>query len=280
MFRPCYTNKMTKRTPSLFVSHGLPPMAIMDDPYNSALINFGRNLDVKGIVAVSSHWVSPGPIQVTSNVHPFIQHNFHGFQRELYELQYETPYSGDLVEQVANLLDENNFEVNLNSHYGFDHGVWMPLRLIRPEADLPVVQLSLPLYEDPRKVLKLGHSLSLLREKGILLVGSGVAAFNASKIVWHARGDDVNKKISEFDDWLEKNLLSANIEDILDYRKSAPHGEFAHPSSATLLPLFFTMGTSMHGDRPQIIYKGFKYTSTSLLSFCLSDEPIINKSFS
>ena len=111
-------------------------------------------------------------------------------------------------------------------------------------------------------------------------MGSGVAAFNASKLIWHARGEDVNRKIEEFDNWLEDCILKARIEDILDYRKSAPHGEFAHPSSATLLPLFFTMGTSLHGDRPQILYKGFKYSSTSLLTFCLSSQEISNKSFS
>jgi 4,5-DOPA dioxygenase extradiol len=271
---------MNLRAPSLFVSHGLPPMAIMDDPYNSALINFGRDLNIKGIIAVSSHWVTPGPIQITSSSVPSIQHNFHGYQKELYELDYRPPFSQELMDEVISALSQDEFEFYLNPHYAFDHGVWMPLRLISPEASVPVVQLSLPLNEDPRKIMQLGHSLSHLRERGILLVGSGVAAFNASKIVWHARGEDVNSKIFEFDNWLEKNLLRANIEGILDYRNVAPHGEFAHPSSATLLPLFFTIGTSLHGDYPLILYKGFKYTSTSLLSFYLSDSSVNHKPYS
>lgn len=275
----CY-NFVMSTVPSLFISHGLPPMALMDDPYNSAIINFGRNIDIKGVVAVSSHWLVPGPIQITSNPEPFIQHNYHGYQKDLYDLRYKTPYSADLVEQVANLLDENDFEISLNSEYGFDHGVWMPMRLIRPEGDLPIVQISLPLFLDPRKIMKIGHALSSLREKGILLMGSGIAAFNPSKIIWHARGEDVNRKIEEFDNWLQEHILNARIEEILDYKKSAPHSEFAHPSSASLLPLFFTMGTSMHGDRPQVLFKGFKYSSTSLFSFCLSQEEISNKSFS
>jgi 4,5-DOPA dioxygenase extradiol len=271
---------MKKFAPSLFVSHGLPPMALLDDPYNTALINFGRNLDIKGIVCVSSHWIAPGPIQITSNQVPFIQHNFHGFQSELYDLTYPTPYSADLVEQVAELLDENDFAVDLNPHYGFDNGIWMPLRLIRPEGDLPVVQISLPLYEDPRKIMKLGHALAGLRENGILLMASGKAALNTRKIVWHARGEDVHPKVQEFNTWLKENLLDAQIENILDYRKSAPGGELSHPSTASFLPMFFTLGTSLSGDRPQIIYEGFKYSSTSLLTFCLSHDEIINKSFS
>lgn len=271
---------MNEIIPSLFVSYGLPPMALLDDPFNSSLINLGSTMDIKAIVAVSSHWISPGAIQITSNPEPFIQHNFHGYQSELYELKYKTPYSPDLVQEVATLLDENDFEVSLNPHYGFDNGVWMPLRMLRPEGDLPVVQISLPLYEDPRKVMKLGKSLSSLREKGVLLMASGASALNTSKIIWHARGEDVHPKVSAFNTWLKENLLAANIENLLDYRKGAPGGEFAHPSTASLLPMFFTLGTSISGDRPQIIYDGFKYSSTSLLSFCLSANEIKHKSFS
>lgn len=267
---------MTNIIPSLFVSYGLPPLAIQDDPLNTSLVNFGRSLgdSVKGIVCVSSQWIMPGPIQVTSMANSSIQYNFQGFQKELYELTYHPPVSIDLTEQVGNLLFQNSFEVTLNNHYGFDHGIWMPLRLIRPEADLPVVQISLPMFDDPRKVLQLGHVLSELRKEGILILGSGAAALNMGKIVWHARGEDVNPKIREFDNWLEANLLTANIENILDFRKSAPHSDFASPSSAGILPLIFIMGTSLTGDHPQIIYKGFKYSTSSLLSFCLSDQKI------
>lgn len=254
-------------------------MAILDDPSNTALVNFGRNIEIKGIVCVSSHWIVPGPIQITSHPKPFIQYNFQGYQQELYDLDYKTPYSAELVEKVAALLDED-YEVSLNPHYGFDYGVWMPLRMIRPEGDIPVVQISLPLFEDPRKIMKIGHKLSELRKEGILLMGSGTAALNASKIIWYARGEDVNPKIRSFDNWLEENLLTANIENILDYRKSAPYGEFAHPSTASLLPIFFTMGSSLTGDVPKIIHKGFRYSSTSLLSFCLTGSAIHQESYS
>jgi 4,5-DOPA dioxygenase extradiol len=265
---------MRRETPSVFISHGLPSMALMDDPYNTALVNFGRNIELKGIVAVSSHWVNPGPVQVTSNKTPFIQHNFHGYQKDLYNISYQPPYSAQLQEMVTSLLENSGFPFVENPHYGFDHGVWMPLRLIRPEADIPIVQLSLPLYEDLRLILKLGHVLSPLRDQGILLLGSGMAAFNPSKLIWYARDEVVNDKIKAFDDWLTESILQAKIENILDYRLSSPFGEFAHPSSANLLPLFFTMGSAVTGDRPQILFKGFRYSSTSLLSFCLGQKAI------
>ncbi|WP_408097171.1 DODA-type extradiol aromatic ring-opening family dioxygenase [Peredibacter sp. HCB2-198] len=265
-----------KVLPSLYVSYGLPPLALQDDPFNTSLVNFGRFLgdSVKGIVCVSSQWIMPGPVQVTSMSQSSIQYNFQGFQPELYEMKYEPPVSFELEEHVADLLEDKGFETTFNEHYGFDHGVWMPLRLIRPEADLPVVQVSIPQSDDPRIILKLGHALSSLREKGILVIGSGVSALNMNKIVWHARGEDVHPKTREFDEWMEVNLMTANIENILDYRKSAPHSDFASPSTAGLMPLVFVMGTSIAGDRPQIVYKGFKYSTASLLSFCLSEEAI------
>lgn len=266
--------------PSLFISHGLPPMALIDDPYNSAVINFGRNIDISGVVCVSSHWVTPGPIQLATNPSPFIQHNFQGYQKEIYDLDYKPPYSENLVQEVTTLLQTHSIEVITNPYYGMDHGVWMPMRLIRPEADLPILQMSLPLGGSPRDIMKIGRCLSELRKKGILLMGSGIAAFNASKIIWHSRGEHVHPKILEFDDWLQKRLLTASIEEILDYRQASPHGEFAHPHPSSLLPLFFTIGTSMHGDLPQMIYKGFKYSSTSLLTFCLGQSAIVEKTFS
>jgi 4,5-DOPA dioxygenase extradiol len=271
---------MQSIAPSVFISHGLPSMALMDDPYNTSLVNFGRNIDIKGIVAVSSHWVCPGPVQVTSNSRPFIQFNFHGYQKELYDLSYQPPFSHELLTVVTTLLEKNGFPFVENPHYGFDHGVWMPLRLIRPEADLPVIQISLPLYEDLRLIMKIGHALSGLRDQGILLLGSGMAAFNPSKLIWHARGESVNEKIKAFDDWLAENILQAKIENILDYRLSSPFGTFAHPSSANLLPLFFAVGGAINGDRPQILFRGFRYSSTSLLSFCLGERKILDLPYS
>ncbi|HXH32633.1 MAG TPA: class III extradiol ring-cleavage dioxygenase [Bacteriovoracaceae bacterium] len=257
--------------PSIFVSQGLPPMALYDNPYNSSLADFGRSLPegIKGIVCVSSHWISPGPILITNHNEGSVQHNFYGYQKEIYDLDYRPPGSEDLVQKIARLLEEENYEVGFSNQYGFDHGVWMPLRLIRPHADVPVIQISLPLFEDPRLVLKLGKTLSALRDDGVMLMASGAAALNPSKIVWHAQSGEVNPKIKAFDSWLWSNLMEANIENILNYKTTAPYSDFAHPSSANLLPIFFTIGSSQSGDRPQAIYKGFKYGSLSLLTFCM-----------
>lgn len=269
-----------KRAPAIFVSHGLPPMALLDDPYNSSLINFGRNLELKGIVCVSSLWMTPGPIQVATSLGTSIQHNFQGFQKELYDIDFSPAFSEELLKVVNSCLDKNSWKTSLNPDYGFDHGIWMPLRLINPEGTVPVVQISLPYFDGPRKIMQLGSAFSALREEGILIMGSGNASLNTSRIVWHARDEDAHPKISAFDAWLVEHLLQARIEELIDYKNSSPHAEFAHPGMGSLLPLFFIMGSSLTGDWPQIIYRGIRYSTNSLLTLCLSDKEITRQSLS
>lgn len=261
------------RVPSIFVSHGLPPIVLIEDEYSESLRNFGQALPpLKGIIALSSHWMNPGPLQITSSKKPQIEKNFYGYQEELYELQYNPPGSPELAERVADLLYENGFEAVPNDEAGLDHGVWLPLLRIRPEADVPVIQISLPMLLPSRNVMKIGHALSSLREEGYLLMGSGAAAFNPTKIIWSAGTGNVNQKIAEFDRWLRHQFMGAQVEEILNYEELGPNAKFAHPGKTNLLPLMFIMGTSLPGDGPGIIFHGFRYHSQSLLTLELSQN--------
>lgn len=256
--------------PSLFVSHGLPPVALQETEYSMALQLLGKSLgsSLKGIVVVSNQWVIPGSIQITSMEKAKIQHNFYGYQKDLYDLTYDPPMDQSLVDEVALIL-EDDFEISLNNEYGFDHGVWMPLRHLRPQADVPVVQLSLPLFSAPRNILNLGHKLASLREKGILLLGSGQSALNLERIIWYARHEDVNPKIKEFVEWLKQQLGKAHIEELINFKTEAPFAEFAQSNNADLYPLFFAIGASLPQDKLEIIYDGYVYSTVSLLSLGL-----------
>jgi 4,5-DOPA dioxygenase extradiol len=197
------------RIPSLFVGQGQPPQVLFEDEYSFSLREFGQRLEnIRAIVAVSSHWVSPGPIQITSSPSPRLEKNFFGFQPEIYDLSYPVRGDKELAGQIADMLEKEDFDIILNSETGIDHGVWMPLLRIRPLADVPVIQLSLPMLGDPRMILKLGHALSNLRDEGILLMGSGSAAFNPSKLEWSSGESRVDKKIAKFDEWLQKKISS------------------------------------------------------------------------
>lgn len=261
------------RAPSLFVSSGQPPLVLLEDSYSMALRDFGQRLGrIKAIVSVSSHWVSPGPIQITSSSHPKLEKNFYGFQDEIYELQYPAPGDPELASRLRDIIRSEGLEAMENPDAGIDHGVWMPLLRIKPQADVPVIQISLPQLDDPRRIMQLGHALGELREEGILLMGSGAAAFNPAKLVWSSGEQNVNRHIRNFDLWLQEKFQRAQIEDILNYRKCAPGAEIAHPVETNLLPLFFIMGTSLNGDSPGILYRGYRYESQSLLSLTLGDS--------
>jgi len=263
------------RAPSLFVGLGQPPLVLFEDSYSLALREFGQRLGkLQAIIAVSSQWVSPGPIQITSAKIPSLEKNFYGFQDEIYDLEYPAPGNPDLSFRLLEMFESEGFEAMLNPDAGIDHGVWMPLLRIRPKADVPVIQISLPVLDDPRKLLQLGHILAPLREEGILLLGSGAAALNPGKLVWSSGEKNVNRHILNFDQWLQEKFQRAQIEDILNYRKVAPGVKYAHPQETHILPLFFIMGTSLNGDSPGILYRGYRYESQSLLSLTLGDSGV------
>lgn len=263
------------RAPSLFVGLGQPPLVLIEDAYSLALREFGQRIgDIKAIIAVSSLWVSPGPIQVTSSIKPSLEKNFYGFQDEIYDLQYAAPGDPELAIRLIELLKTQGHDAILNPDAGIDHGIWMPLLRIKPLADVPVIQLSLPLLDDPRRILQLGHALSELREEGILLMGSGAAAYNPTKLVWSSGETNVNRHILNFDQWLQEKFQRAQIEDILNYRNIAPGVSHAQPQEIHLLPLIFIMGSSLNGDSPGILYRGYRYETQSLLSLTLGDPGI------
>lgn len=263
------------RAPSLFVGFGQPPLVLFEDTYSIALREFGQRVGKpKAIIAVSSHWVSPGPIQVTSARNPKMEKNFYGFQDEIYDLDYPAPGDPILASRVSDKLRDVGVDAILNPDAGIDHGIWMPLLRIRPLADVPVIQVSLPQLDDPRRILQLGHALADLREEGVLLLGCGAAAFNPGKLVWSSGEKNVNRHILNFDQWLQEKFQRAQIEDILNYRKIAPGVEFSHPLETSLLPLIFIMGSSLNGDSPGILYRGYRYEAQSLLSLTLGDPGV------
>lgn len=239
---------MTQSTsviPALFVSHGMPTVALHEDPYSFALREFGRQIHdrCKGIVVMSAHW-STGPVQITGAEKPGIQHDFKGFQQDLYDLDYPAKGDPDLAKAICDRLEQNNLPGLVNYNKSFDHGVWVPLRFIRPEADLPVVQMSIPMALEPRQIMAIGHLMRPLREQGYLILGSGGAVNNLEKLVWHERAFPADPRTIAFENWLKESLKQANVEDLVNYTTAAPDLAFAHPTHEHLMPLFFVMGSS------------------------------------
>ena len=255
--------------PSVFVSHGTPMVALQDDAFTQALAGFFEAIPRPvGIVVISAHWQSAGPLQITAAPRQRAIHDYRGFPEELHAVTWTPPGSPELALQVSSLLAAENFQSTLNPSRGLDHGAWVPLRIGFPGAEVPVVQLSLPLPGGAAEALRMGKALRELRREGVLLVGSGGAVHNLQKIRWHGKDGPPAPFAEAFKGWLLPRLEQGKISELLRFEE-APGASEAQPSPEHLLPMFVTLGASLPEDRFRLIFDGYSYWSLSMLSFCL-----------
>ncbi|AZD74718.1 DODA-type extradiol aromatic ring-opening family dioxygenase [Pseudomonas chlororaphis] len=240
--------------PSLFISHGSPMLALEPGASGPALARLAAELPrPKAIVVVSAHWESQD-LRVSSNPQPQTWHDFGGFPAALFAVQYPAPGQPELAEQVAQLLRADGLPAQLDDQRPFDHGVWVPLSLMYPQADIPVVQVSLPSRMGPALQTWVGHALSSLRQQGVLLIGSGSITHNLRELDWHAGPESVEPWAKAFRDWMIEKLAANDEAALHDYRRQAPNAVRSHPSDEHLLPLYFARGA---GGDFSIAHQGF-----------------------
>ncbi|NWE48094.1 DODA-type extradiol aromatic ring-opening family dioxygenase [Pseudomonas gingeri] len=240
--------------PSLFISHGSPMLALQPGASGPALARLAAELPrPKAIVIVSAHWESQ-ELLVSSNPHPETWHDFGGFPRELFAVQYPAPGEPQLAAEVAQRLTASGLPALLDNNRPFDHGVWVPLSLMYPQADIPVVQVSLPSRQGPALQTRVGQALRSLRDQDILLIGSGSITHNLGELDWHAGPETIEPWAKAFRDWMVDKLAADDEAALHDYRKQAPYAVRSHPSDEHLLPLYFARGA---GDRMSIAHQGF-----------------------
>ena len=229
--------------PTIFVSHGAPTWAIEPGIIGPRLAALAGSLPrPRAILVVSPHWMS-GELRVTTNATPKTVHDFGGFPRQLYNIQYPAPGSPDTAQQVMTALKDHGYTVQADAEEGFDHGAWVPLRYMYPDADVPVIQLSMRIHDRPEACFKIGQSLAALREQGILIIGSGSLTHNLYEF---RQGQDHHPEtyVKAFAFWVREALERGDVDALLDYRRRAPHAERAHPTEDHLLPLFFALGAA------------------------------------
>ncbi|RWU17859.1 dioxygenase [Pseudomonas alkylphenolica] len=240
--------------PSLFISHGSPMLALQPGASGPALKNLAAQLPrPKAIVMVSAHWESR-ELLVSSHPQPQTWHDFGGFPAALFAVQYPAPGEPQLAQRVANLLGNAGLEAHLDPQRPFDHGMWVPLSLMYPQADIPVVQVSLPSRMGPQLQLQVGKALSELRADGILLIGSGSITHNLGELDWQAGPESVEPWALAFRDWMIEKLAADDMPALKDYRQQAPFAVRNHPSDEHLLPLYFARGA---GGQFGIVHQGF-----------------------
>lgn len=241
--------------PSLFISHGSPMLALEPGASGPALARLAASLPrPRAVLVVSAHWESPGML-VGNAAQPDTWHDFYGFPPALYAVDYPAPGAPQLAEEVLAQLRAAGLEAQLDPQRPRDHGAWVPMRLMYPQADIPVLQVSLPSRLGPAFQQQVGRALAGLRESGVLLVGSGSITHNLRELDWHAGPESITPWALEFRDWMAERLASDDEAALLNYRRQAPYAERSHPSDEHLLPLYFARAAG--GPTFSVAHAGF-----------------------
>jgi len=259
-----------KKQPAIFVSHGSPMTVLEKGPYAQALAEFGRSVDPKAVVVISAHWEEPG-IRIAAAAHPQLIYDFGGFPPELYEIKYDAPGSPELAAQVSAELKQNGFEAGLDERRGWDHGVWVPLRLMFPEARVPILEISLPMRWTPQKLFNVGQALSRFRSRGVLVMGSGGIVHNLRLMNWRDKDAPVDSWAREFQEWVKARIERRDFETLFEYEKRAPHASRAVPTPEHFAALFPVVGVAGQYARIVPIFDGIEHRNMSMFSFQLAD---------
>ena len=263
----------TDRLPVLFVSHGSPIFALEAGETGPALTRWGQALrqrhpGLRGVVILSPHWMAHG-VEVMAHAQPPTWHDFGGFPPALYRLQYPAPGAPVLAQQVQARLAQAGIAATLNPERPLDHGAWVPLMHLLPQADVPVVQLALPVDADARAVYALGQALQDLRAQGVLLVGSGSMTHNLREFFGGER--QAASYVVEFSRWVEQQVQAGASDALLDWQQQAPHALRAHPTDEHFLPLYFALGAGA-GSTPHYLSREVMYGMLAMDAFALQDE--------
>lgn len=250
--------------PSFFISHGAPLIAIENNEYTQFLNQLGQSLPrPKAIVLFSAHWESE--LQRVSEIDQYSTiYDFGGFDPALYTIQYPATGSQDVSQEIKDLFTKNGVPFAVESNRGLDHGAWVVLRLLYPNADVPVISMSVNPHLTPEEQYKIGKSLAVLKANDILVIGSGGTVHNLRAVKWADNGQ-VDQWALEFDDWLAHHLNKWDIDSLFKYEKLAPSAEFAVPpyGKEHFVPLFYAMGAADDQQKATLLHRSFRYGNLS-----------------
>lgn len=245
--------------PSLYISHGSPMTALHPGRSGEQLAALAAQLPrPQAIVVASAHFLARRPV-VGSAAMPATVHDFGGFPAELHAMRYPAPGAPALAQRVAQLLDEAGLPALIDPQRGLDHGIWSPLTLLYPDADIPVIPLSIQPELGPAHQYAVGQALASLGAEGVLLIGSGSITHNLHDFRAGFSEDHEAPYVRPFIEWIEQRLAARDIDALLDYRRQAPYAERAHPTDEHLLPLFVALGAAGNEPRSQRIDAGIDF---------------------
>jgi 4,5-DOPA dioxygenase extradiol len=232
--------------PALYIGHGAPPL--LDDPvWSGQLAQWARDLpQPTAILIVSAHWES-APVMLSANGAQLV-YDFGGFAPRYYQMTYETPDATALAQRVAAMMPASE-PVYQHASRGLDHGAWVPLKIMYPDGDVPVLQMSLP-TSDPTQLLELGKRLRPLREEGVLIIGSGFLTHGLPFLTEWRIDAAVPGWSADFDAWAADALRRGDVDALANYRAEAPGMPYSHPTVEHYTPLFVTLGAASDPEAP------------------------------
>lgn len=255
-----------KLAPVMFVGHGSPMFAIEHSHARDLLEQHQSVFDeVKAIVVVSAHWVTNGFTGVTSDKAPQTIHDFGGFPTELYQLEYPAQGSPELASAIQSLLEDEGFQVQQQAQRGLDHGAWVPLMHLVPNANIPVIQVSINSHANGDELYHLGKQLGCLREQGIAVIGSGSITHNLGDVVTGSK--QAADYVVEFEQWVRLQMTERSAQALLDAPNLQPHFFRAHPTHEHYLPLLVAIGASNSSDEFSVIKGGIQHHALSMESY-------------
>lgn len=255
------------RLPALFLSHGSPMLAIENSAAGRFLDGLGDRLPwPKAIVVASAHFIAARP-SLGGHARPHTVHDFTGFPEPLYEIHYPAPGDPDLAEDIASRLAAAGFGPQVRADRGLDHGVWVPLLRMYPQADIPVVPLSVMPHGDAARHFALGRVLAPLRDAGVLVIGSGGFVHNLGDLDWQRPDAPPPSWAADFSDWMHGRIAAGDWAALQEWRSLAPHAHRAHPTVEHLMPLFVALGAA--GEAPSVrhIHRSHQFGSLALDAF-------------
>lgn len=246
-------NKMTEglgktvKMPVLFLGHGSPMNAIEENEFVAGFRNIAKDISKpNAILCVSAHWETKGTL-VTAMENPPTIHDFSGFPQELYEVNYPAPGSPDLAKETKSLITTT--EVGLDDKWGLDHGAWSVIRHMYPNADIPVFQMSLDYSQSPQYHYELAQQIKSLRERGVLIIGSGNIVHNLRLVEWRRLNDTFGFDWAiEANEKMKKYMLSGDHQQLINFRSQGKAFDLAIPTAEHYLPLLYTLALKDEKD--------------------------------
>lgn len=253
---------MSAKMPALFVGHGSPMNAIEDNEYTENWAKVaGQIPKPEAILSVSAHWYTHGT-KITDVPYPKMVYDMYGFPDELYKVRYDAPGSPEFSHSTIQLISRT---VSVDNSWGCDHGTWSVLCRMYPEADIPVYQLGIDRSSSSQEHFQIGQEISSLREKGVLIFGSGNVVHNLSRINWTMAGG--YSWAEEFDNYIKEKIMAKEYQDVVDYEKAGKSSELAFVTPEHFYPLLYVLGTARVDDKLTVFNDSCTMGSLSMTSY-------------